>query len=272
MTKNRPIPPQPIPSEAYTREYYEHHCEGHQEFKQTKGQTLLPRLAIPIKIANVTPGQWVIDIGSGRGEIVLHCAQKGARAWGLDYAEQAVKIADATLSEVAADFYKKDIAIQQADATRLPFPNDSVDLVFMLDVVEHLYSDQLAQAFAEIKRILRPGGRLVVHTMPSLWYYHYGYPLYRWLQSVRGQELPKDPRDRWVYKDVHVNEQTPVKLRRSLENAGFQTRVWLQTTVDYGYEKNTWFRRGMEFLTRVYPFRCIFCNDIFGVGTKSSSI
>jgi ubiquinone/menaquinone biosynthesis C-methylase UbiE len=268
MTKNTPDQPQPIPSEAYTREYYEHCCEGHLEFKLTRGQSLLPRLAIPLELADITPGQTIVDIGSGRGEIILHCAQKGAKAWGLDYSEQAVIIADAALSEMAEDYYKKAIAIQQADATRLPFPNDSIDLVFMLDVVEHLYPDQLAQAFTEIHRILKPGGRLIVHTMPSLWYYHYGYPVYRWLQRLRGQQLPEDPRDRWQYKEVHVNEQTPAALRNALRDASFQTRVWLQTTVDYDYEKNSLVRHGMEFLTRVYPFRWIFCNDIFGIGVK----
>ena len=92
--------------------------------------------------------------------------------------------------------------------------------------------------------------------------------VYRWLQRLRGQQLPEDPRDRWQYKEVHVNEQTPAALRNALRDASFQTRVWLQTTVDYDYEKNSLVRHGMEFLTRVYPFRWIFCNDIFGIGVK----
>ena len=163
------------------------------------------------------------------------------------------------------------IGLQRANAQRLPLASASADVVFMLDVVEHLNPAELQATLDEAWRVLKPGGRLVVHTMPNLWYYRWGYPLYRGLQGLRGQRLPADPRQRWSYSHVHVNEQTPPRLVRTLRGSRFQTRVWLASTVDYNYEPNRLVRWGMGFLTRAWPFRYIFCNDIFAIGVKDGS-
>jgi SAM-dependent methyltransferase len=64
------------------------------------------------------------------------------------------------------------LAVVRADALCLPFADRSVDLVTALDVLEHLQDDRAA--VAEVRRVLRPGGRLVV-TVPvdmRLWSAH----------------------------------------------------------------------------------------------------
>jgi SAM-dependent methyltransferase len=212
----------------------------------------------------------VVDVGCGRGEILLHSAGRGALAWGLDYAREAVLLTRELLGASAGKEQRARIGVGQANATRLPFASDQADLVFMLDVVEHLYPPELKAALAEAWRILRPGGRLVVHTMPNLWYYRFGYPLYRSLQGLRGERLPADPRTRWDFRHVHVNEQTPISLRKALKESRFEARVWLATTQSYEYESNPLVRRGMNFLVRALPFKWAFCNDIFAIGTKTA--
>jgi SAM-dependent methyltransferase len=62
------------------------------------------------------------------------------------------------------------ITVIDADATMLPFADDSIDAVLMLDVIEHL--DRPEQALAEAHRVLRPDGVLVVsvpHDGPLGW-------------------------------------------------------------------------------------------------------
>lgn len=262
----RKLHPQSIPSTEYTYDYFVNCCDGHDHFTATRGQTLPPRLRIPLELGNIGPDMRVVDIGCGRGEIVLHCARRGASVWGLDYAAEAIALASEALDNVATPQERTRIMLLRGNARVLPFDSNSIDVLFMLDVVEHLYPTELVKAVGEAKRILRPNGRVVIHTMPNLWYYHYGYPLYRAIQRMRGERLPANPRARWEYSHVHVNEQTPISLYRTLHNAGFDTKVWLQSTQSYDYESNTIVRFGMNMLTRVLPLRWIFCNDIFAIG------
>jgi ubiquinone/menaquinone biosynthesis C-methylase UbiE len=221
-----------------------------------------------MELAKIESGMNVVDIGCGRGEIVLQCAIKRAKVWGIDYSREAVLLATGALGEVSDAEVQKRLGIQQADARRLPLEDDWADVIFMLDVVEHLLPDELETSLREARRVLKPGGKLIIHTMPNLWYYWFGYPLYRFVQRLRGEQLPSNPRERWTYSHVHVNEQTPPALKRVLESSPFKTRVWLRSTVNYDYEGNRWVRNSMQFLTRAYPFRLIFCNDIFAVGIK----
>lgn len=265
MTSN-----EPVSSTEYTRDYYQTSCQGYEEFVTTRGGVLPPRLDIPFRFAQIEPGMRVLDIGCGRGEIVFHAANQGAWVWGVDYAAEAVHIAREVLGEKLDEETRERVKVGQCDAKVLPFPTDSLDRIFMLDVVEHLYPEELQTALSEARRVLKPGGRLVIHTAPNLWYYSFGYPLYRMLQRARGQKLPANPRDRSAFMHLHVNEQTPTKLKKMLDRCGFNSQLWLLPIQDYRYETNLFVRYGMQFLTRVYPFRWIFCNDIFALATKGS--
>ncbi len=80
---------QPLSSTLYDEEYFLTSCEGYQEFLDREGRQLSRRLAASFAIAEVRPGIKVLDIGSGRGEIVRHCARLGADAYGLDYSAVA---------------------------------------------------------------------------------------------------------------------------------------------------------------------------------------
>lgn len=267
MNQLKNIRPSSVSPGVYTREYFEQWCQGADEFRTTWGAVLPRRLVIPLEVARIRPGQRVLDVGCGRGEIIIHCAQRGALACGLDYASMALELAKDALEHYEENVRKR-IILLQADARVLPFTDESIDVCFMLDVVEHLKPDELNQALREVRRILRPGGFLIIHTMPNLWYYAIGYRLYRLLQHWRGIALPSDPRDRWPFKEVHVNEQTPLSLWRTLRRNGFIAHIWLQSTQSYAYERNPVVRTGMEILVRLPLLKLFFCNDIFAIAYK----
>jgi len=254
-----------VPPEVYTRDYYEQHCQGHTEFQQSHGGVIPDRLRIPLTAAHVSAGMTVLDVGCGRGEILLQTARLGTRSYGFDYALPAVEI---TMEALKGQPDHMRILAHLSNAQRLPYPDQTFDRVFMLDVVEHLYPEELHRVFCEIKRVLTPTGKLIVHTMPNTWYYAVGYPLFRLVQRLRGRRLPSDPRDRWQYKEVHVNEQNPVRLHRALVAAGLTAKVWLQTTQSYDEEPNPYVRLIMKALVTLYPFRWAFCNDLFAVATS----
>jgi len=254
-----------VPSEVYTREYYETNCQGYDEFQRTQGTIIPHRLRLPLSLAAIESGMSVLDVGCGRGEILIHASQQAAWTCGFDYAIAALEIAS---ESIAAHHHSDKTLIHLGNARNLPYLDDQFDRVFMLDVVEHLYPSELHEVFVEIQRVLSPTGRLIIHTMPNTWYYRFGYPIYRFVQQLRGKKLPANPRDRWGYKEVHVNEQNPIALRRALRMAGFKTKVWLRSTQSYTEEPNKYARLCMRALVTIYPFRWIFCNDLFAVATK----
>ena len=260
-----------VTSNEYTEEYYQTACDGFNDFAIHKGQVTPLRLSYPITLANLVPPMRVVDIGCGRGEVIYQCVNKGLHCWGLDYSSSAVDIAKNFLGEAINEELKPCYMIQQGSALNLPYTSSSIDRIFMLDIVEHLTPDELDLAMQEAFRILKPNGRIIIHTMPSLWYYSYGYPIFRFVKYLLGTRLPIDPRDRCEYSFMHVNEQTPISLRRVLKNAGFKSHVWLESTQNYEHEQGFLVRLSMKFLVKVFPLKVIFCNDIYGIGVKPSS-
>jgi len=252
----------PFPADAYDAEYFLTSCDGYDAFRASGGRVLGRRMAVALELAGPLAGRRVLDLGCGRGEVFRHCSDLGARAVGLDFSPDALSLAREALGEAPTG------ALLRGDATQLPLADGSPDVVLALDLVEHLSPPQLARLYAEVHRVLAPGGRLVVHTMPNIWYYRAGYPLFRLVQRLRGVRLPRNPRDRWAAGALHVNEQSVLSLWRMLRVAGFRVTVYLRDAQDYTREPNPWVRRGMTLLARMQPFACVFCNDLFAVATK----
>lgn len=255
-----------VPADLYSREYFLTECNGYQEFLRGN---MTSRLRVALRLAGQLGGKMVLDIGSGRGEVVWHCARAGANVCGIDYSSDAINLAKKAALPWSAQVGNICAHFELADATRLPFRHGAFDVIFMLDIVEHLYPVQLQSALAEAHRVLKEEGILIVHTMPNLWYYRIGYPLYRLVQRTRGKKLPKDPEQRWRFVSaMHVNKQDIRRLKNSLQRAGFRAKVWLEPTQSYQEERNKLVRFCMRILSSCYPFRWIFCDDIFALARK----
>jgi SAM-dependent methyltransferase len=221
---------QPVRPERYDEAYFLGSCEGYAEFVASEGAHLSRRLSQALEAAEVAPGMRVLDVGCGRGEILRCCARLGARAYGIDYAPVAVLMARKLATE--EEETQGTMGVYQANAKRLPFPAASFDRVLMFDLVEHLHPWELDRALAEVRRVLRPDGQLVIHTAPNIWYDRYAYPLVRLVRTLMGQGVnyPRDPRAIVPANlDVHVNEQSKLSLWWVLRRAGFRARVWLDT-------------------------------------------
>ena len=262
------LQPPAVPSEIYTREYYERICGGHEEFARSRGESLPRRIKAALRLCQPVAGRRVLDLGSGRGEASLHLVRAGAEAFSVDLAPAASSISSELRSRQPRELRQR-YHVVRADARCLPFPSGSFDRVLMLDMVEHLAARELDDVLGEVRRVLAPVGRLVVHTMPNLWYYRFGFPVYRRLMALRGVTLPRDPRARVSFmNEMHVNEQSPVRLRGFLSAAGLSYRVWLQSTEHFASEPSRLWRVLMCIATRVPPLKAVCCDEIFAVAWK----
>lgn len=266
---NRPS----LPSDLYTEEYFLTACEGHEEWRDSEGRQLSRRLSEAFEIASVGPGMRVLDVGCGRGEIIRHCARLGADAYGIDYAQVAVRMTRDLIAAEAADPPPGKMGVARSDAKKLPYPTGAFDRVLMFDIVEHLYPWELHEALLEVRRVLKPDGRLIVHTAPNRWYDRFAYPVVRIVRTAMGEgsRYPRNPRQFGVAvnEHVHVNEQDIVSMRRTLNRAGFRAQVWLDSP-----EQNRSESAVLAALRRVAfglpPFNWFFEREVFAVARKAS--
>jgi ubiquinone/menaquinone biosynthesis C-methylase UbiE len=259
----------PVDSTAYSEEYFLTECDGYSEYLAGAGG-LSARLRALCRFLRVQPGMKVLDVGCGRGEVILECVDSRAQAIGIDYSEAALRLVQQAISHTK----QRDRDTQQhlhlslSNAKQLPFPDNTFDRAIMSDLVEHLYPKELESALKEVHRVLIPKGELLIHTMPNLWYYRVGYPLFRLVEKLRGVSLPADPRERFQFSHLHVNEQTPRSLRRTLRDTGFSHwRVWLYDYRDYP-ERQGLMRFSMQLLTSLPLAKQVFCDDIFALARK----
>ncbi len=124
-------------------------------------------LTIRFERLRLGPDSLVLDVGAGFGRHAFEVARRGARVVALDFATDEVSATSDTFEamvsagEIAAD---RIAGVVRGDARRLPFGDESFDVVITSEMLEHVQDD--VSALAEMARVLRPGGKLAV-TVPS---------------------------------------------------------------------------------------------------------
>jgi ubiquinone/menaquinone biosynthesis C-methylase UbiE len=207
-----------VPSHLYTESYFLEACGGSETWRASAGAEAAGIYHGCLELSGMRAGATLVDIGTGRGELIALAVERGAaRAVGVDYSAAAVRLASHTIATRGQS--DRCLAIQ-GDCRALPVCDGVADLVTMLDVVEHLTPTELAASLQEARRVLRPGGRVFVHTAPTRTLYSVTYRLQRIALPWRLRRWPSDPRNQYE-KTMHVNEQTRGSLRRALRHAGF---------------------------------------------------
>jgi arsenite methyltransferase len=111
-----------------------------------------------LELTGVGPGDRLLDVASGHGTSALLAARElGCRVDGLEYGSRAVQ--EATAAARAAGLQAR-VAFRRGDAEALPFESASFDAV-LCECSLCTFPDK-ARAASELRRVLRPGGRLAL--------------------------------------------------------------------------------------------------------------
>jgi ubiquinone/menaquinone biosynthesis C-methylase UbiE len=113
-----------------------------------------------INLAQLQPGEQVLDVGCGTGTLAIEAARRvgsTGRVAGVDPGTQQIARARAKAARhnVPSEF-------QVGVIEQIPFPDRSFDVVFSTLMMHHLPAPLKRQGLAEIARVLKPGGRVII--------------------------------------------------------------------------------------------------------------
>ena len=192
--------------EAVRRDYNARTDEWRSIYEGTSfhDHTIRVRLERAVELARplVQPGQRALDVGPGAGQLLERLAALGLQVAGCDLAEGMVEETGARLRQAGID-----ADLRTASAEDLPWAEASFDLVTALGLIEYLPNP--AAGLAEMRRVLRPGGHLIVTAPNPVRLAYLADPI----ATIRGRLAPPKggyPRKYW----------NPAKFRTAIEAAG----------------------------------------------------
>ena len=108
---------------------------------------------------SIAKNDTILDVGCGGGRTVnkLSRAASGGKVYGIDFSPQSVAIATRVNRELIA---AGRVEIREASVSSLPFANDTFDLVSAVET--HFWWPDLKADMCEVRRVLKPGGTLIV--------------------------------------------------------------------------------------------------------------
>jgi SAM-dependent methyltransferase len=119
-----------------------------------------PVAAHLVRFAGIRPGEAVLDVGTGTGVAAVTAARAGARVSALDLTPELLVEA----RENGRLAGQPEIAWQEGDAEALPYPDASFDVV--ISQFGHMFAPRPEVAVAEMRRVLKPAGRVAFVSWP----------------------------------------------------------------------------------------------------------
>jgi ubiquinone/menaquinone biosynthesis C-methylase UbiE len=124
-------------------------------------------LTVNFKKLGLNNGDALLDVGCGEGRHVIHaCLEHNVLGLGVDISLRDLTIASERFKPFSNYNPHSIFSLQQTDATRLPFSDNSFDKIICSEVLEHI--PDYVGVLQEIKRVLKPDGILAL-SVPRAW-------------------------------------------------------------------------------------------------------
>jgi ubiquinone/menaquinone biosynthesis C-methylase UbiE len=152
-----------------------------------------------VKAARLKAGEAVLDVGCGTGDLTLRAARRvgtTGRAAGIDASSGMINVARRKAAKKG-----REVDYRVAPIEDLPFADGEFDAALSSFMIHHLPDDLKLRGLSEVRRVLKPGGRIVVADLKP------GKGVVGFLSHLIGHSLPDD------YAD---------QLRSTITAAGFE--------------------------------------------------
>jgi demethylmenaquinone methyltransferase/2-methoxy-6-polyprenyl-1,4-benzoquinol methylase len=179
--------------------------------------------AFAIAQSGARPGWRVLDVAGGTGDLALALAQRVAAGDASGGQVFLTDINGAMLGVGRDRLLDKGAPVQaiQCDAEKLPFPDDYFDLVTVAFGLRNMTRKDAA--LAEMRRVIKPGGRLLVLEFSKVWapfkgpYDLYSFNVLPWL----GKKVADDDASyRYLAESIRMHPDQDA-LKKMMEEAGF---------------------------------------------------
>jgi len=212
-----------ISPSIYDKKYFfSTQCEGFEEYRSDQ---LSPIKKLEVEYLDLKKLEVFLDVGCGRGDVLAFLFKKGyKKILGIDYSAEAVKICKSRIPKS----YKKNIVV--GNARKMPYKNSSVDKILIGDVIEHMTYAEAVEMIDEAHRILKTGGKLVIHTAPNRFFSQYLYKIVRLIFTIMGfgKESNGLIQNIKVIRKYHIDEYSIYDLRHYMSLTRFKNyRVFI---------------------------------------------
>ncbi len=174
--------------------------------------------AFTVQIAGVRKGDRVLDVAGGTADLSLAFAKKvgpTGQVWLTDINHAMLSVGRDRVVDNGLL-----LPVAQCDAEKLPFPDNHFDVVTVAFGLRNMTHKD--QAIAEMRRVLKPGGRLLVLEFSKVWkplapaYDFYSFKLL----PLMGEKVAKDAESyRYLAESIRMHPDQE-SLKELMENAG----------------------------------------------------
>jgi ubiquinone/menaquinone biosynthesis C-methylase UbiE len=127
------------------------------------------RQLLPWVLSDACLGDHVLEIGAGYGAATVHLRERVSRVTSLEYDHNSTR-------KLKVHHNGHSGGVLRGDASHLPFASETFSSAIAILVLHHLKSRNLQDlAFAEVLRVLRPGGTFLAFEINDSWIHHLGH-------------------------------------------------------------------------------------------------